>query len=562
MAKNDQPDYALPVEFLRLGDLLSSQGSLRRPIRNGVQPSAEELAATVDALLDKAGKVPAARRLLGLRQGTPRDAARIRLKAVAILGWLHMRASVGSVAIGDLAAACADPRLPPNEGLLRARHEIGTMMAEDALIGDADSTGLFDKARLAPVGLEFLAGGRTSLGLLTANKLMGILLPKGLDEHERPAADAPIPSSADLRTKICEKVIGIDRQVAALSSLLVLHLARARLIRAGKDGGNNLAALLIGSSGCGKTWMLESAGSLIGCPFASISATAMTSEGYTGGKLDDLFKALVFRAKGSVQEARFGIAFTDEWDSKASGQAARHASGIRDVNTLCIQQEFLVPMQGAEFLISGKRSMERPIMFDSRGTFFAFAGAFAGLHELIRKKNGRDCIGFAAPTGARTKRQRYLLDSIHEYGYLKTWTNRLSSVLFLPDPSAESLGRAAAHGVLDGINAILGELGIVLFPHGAAIPRMARYALESRTFFRGLKSVWWAIAEEAVSAGEKGTVMVTGTVVDAAITRVASGSVGLPEAATTETPTTTATTDEELEERNADDSHGCASAAG
>jgi len=52
--------------------------------------------------------------------------------------------------------------------------------------------------------------------------------------------------------------------------------------------------------------------------------------------------------------------------------------------------------------------------------------------------------------------------------------------------------------------------------------------------------------------------MVTGTDVDAAITRVASGSVGLPEAAEQAGETATVS----MEERNADSDHGCASAGG
>jgi ATP-dependent Clp protease ATP-binding subunit ClpX len=549
MAKNDQPDFTLPVGFLDLGEVLSATGALRRPSSRdgaGKAPSIEQVEAMADALLDKACKSPAARRTLGLRQGTTREAARIRIKAAAILGWQHLRASASHVAIGDLAAACAGQRLPPAEGHLRARHEIGLMIAEDALIGSADESGEFTKVRLAPVGLEFLAGGRSSMGMLTVNKLAGILVPKGMDEYERPAVDLPVPTAKELRSKIAEKVIGLDRQVAALSGLLRMHLARARLIRAGKDGGANAAVLLVGSSGCGKTWLLETAGSIIGCPFASVSATAMTSEAFQGGKVDDLFKALVLKAKGDVQAARYGIAFTDEWDAKAMG----HSDGNREVTTLCVQQEYLVPMQGAEFLISGKRSMERPIMFDSRGTCFAFAGAFAGLDEVIRKRNGRGCIGFAAPSGTRTRKQQYLLDAIAEYGYLKTWTNRLSSVLFLPTPSAESLGRAAAHGILDGVNAVLGELGVVLFPEpDSAIERIVEYALETRTFYRGVRSVWWAAAEAAVSADAKGTVMVTSGEVDTAIGRLATGCPGLPEAA----PRV------DMEDCNANQGDGCAS---
>ena len=315
---------------------------------------------------------------------------------------------------------------------------------------------------------------------------------------------------------IAEKVISLDEQTKALSSLLVMHLARGKMLRDGRDPGTgNQAALLIGNSGCGKTWLMEVAAKAAGCPFASMSATAMTSEAYIGGKIDDLFKALVMRAKADVKAARFGIAFADEWDKKAF----RHG---RDVTTLAVQQEFLVPMQGAEFQIFGKRGMERPMTFDSRGTFFVFAGAFDGLAELIRKKTSRSCIGFSA--GIRTRRQEYVIDSIRDYGYVREWVNRLTAVMFLPDPTLGSLERAAAGGVLDSFNALVGELGIVLFPHGEATTRMAQYALESLTFYRGIKSAWWSIAESAVASGEKGTVLVGAAEVDAAIAKISSGS--------------------------------------
>ena len=553
MAKADQLDLALPVEILGLGEILSAAGSLRHQSRGdeaGGPSSVETTETLVDSLLDKAGKSPAARRLLGLRQGVGREAAGIRLKAAAILGWQHLRMSSSHLAIGDLAAACSSPRQPPVEGHLHARHEIGLMIAEDTLAGTADESGAIVKVRLTAAGMETLAGGRGSLGALTVGRLSGIYVAKGIDEYERPPADPPIPAARELRAKVAEKVIGLDGQVAALSGLLRMHLARARLIRSGQDGGGNLAILLAGDSGCGKTWMLQTAGTIIQCPFASLSATSMTSEAFQGGKMDDLFKALVLNAKGDVQAARYGIAFTDEWDAKAMRPSN---GGNREATTLCIQQEYLVPMQGAEFLISGKRAMERPIMFDSRGTFFAFAGAFAGLREQIGRRNGAGCIGFAGPPGRRTKRQQYLLDAIAEYGYLKTWCNRLSAVLFLPAPSAESLGRAAAHGILDGMNGILGELDILLFPQpGGTVERIVEYALETRTYYRGVKAVWWAVAEAAVSADAKGTVLVETGDIDAAISRLATGSAGQPEAAMRM----------DMEGCNADSEGGLASAGG
>jgi ATP-dependent protease Clp ATPase subunit len=150
------------------------------------------------------------------------------------------------------------------------------------------------------------------------------------------------------------------------------------------------------------------------------------------------------------------------------------------------------------------------------------------LTEIIKKKTGKTNIGFATASGAKTRRQEYVLDAIRDYGYVREWVNRLSTVMFLPDPSLKSLETAAANGILSSFNALLGELDVMLFPHAGAIPRMAEFGLETKTFYRGIRSVWWSIAESAVSAGVTGTQMVTAKDVDAAISRVSSGSVGLP----------------------------------
>jgi ATP-dependent Clp protease ATP-binding subunit ClpX len=289
--------------------------------------------------------------------------------------------------------------------------------------------------------------------------------------------------------------------------------------------------------------MMSEAGRLAGCPFASASATSMTSEGYVGGKLDDIFKALVLKAGGDVHAARYGIGLIDEWDKKAT----RFAGGRDGLTTTSLQTEVLVPMQGAEFPILGKRAMERPVMFNSHGTFFCFAGAFAGLDEIMRRQGCGSSIGFSATQ--RTRRQSHVLDAVLSYGYVREWVNRLSGVIFVPSPKISSLERAAAGTVLDSFNALVGELGIVLFPHGAAVAKMAAYAMESRTYYRGIKSVWWSIVQLAVATGQKGTVLVGGAEADDAISRVATGCVGLPEA----------TPQADVEECNANQGDGCAS---
>jgi ATP-dependent Clp protease ATP-binding subunit ClpX len=449
------------------------------------------------------------------------DEARLRLRVFALLAYRTIASPMPQPVceIAEVAAAVMNRQLPPGESLLCARDTIGRMAAEDVLVATGEGELPFTKIALPPRAIEYASGGRRSLGFLTLQKLVaGVPLDDLVDRAPRRKEEPKaIPTAKSLAAKMSAKVVGLGEQVRSLSSLLVMHLARAQLLRSGRDEGSNISVLLVSSSGAGKTWLMRQAGEASGVPFASMSATAMTSEGYVGGKVDDLFRALVTKTKGDLAAARFGIAFTDEWDKKA----IRHD---RDVTTLAVQQEFLVPVHGGEFNITGKRAMERQMMFNSVGTFFAFAGAFSGLSEMIRKKSNDSSIGFTAGTSAR--RRDYILDSIREYGFLREWVNRLTAVMFLPDPTLASLEVAAAGGVLNSLNAVLGEVGVVLHPHECAVRKMAEYALESRTFYRGVQAVWQSVAQAAVGDGMTGGVLVGRDEVESAIARVRSGSVG------------------------------------
>jgi ATP-dependent Clp protease ATP-binding subunit ClpX len=512
-------ELTLPAAILDLGQLLRDPTDSCSPqsVQGGTLVLPERVDASTADVLAKARNYAIARKALGIRRGQDTAVAHLRIRIVSFLSWQCLRMSRNACDVGPLAAAVADRRLTPSEALLRARHEIGAMLTESTLAGTIrDGESHFSRVHLPIRTVQWLSGGSRSQGFLTKDRMPP--LPNDADALQKDAATpGPIPSVSELQEKIRAHVAGLDEQVRALSSRLVMHLARASLLRKGLDSGTgNQAVLIVGNSGCGKTFLVETAAKAIGCPFASMAATAMTSEGYVGGKLDDLFKSLMMRTRGDLHAARFGIAFTDEWDKKAIRQG-------RDITTTTVQQEMLVPMQGAEFQIGGKRAMERPLSFDSRGTFFAFAGAFPGLEVIIRKRKSQSGIGFSASPNAGPP--AYVLDAIREYGYIREFVNRLTAVMCLPDPSLVNLEEAASNGILDQFNILVGELGLLLFPHPDATPRIAAYALESKTFYRGVRAVWWSIAETIVASGATGTELIGVADVDAAIAQVSSGVV-------------------------------------
>jgi ATP-dependent protease Clp ATPase subunit len=94
----------------------------------------------------------------------------------------------------------------------------------------------------------------------------------------------------------------------------------------------------------------------------------------------------------------------------------------------------------------------------------------------------------------------------------------------MPDPTADSIAQVvvAESGIVQGFNRILAARDIVLFPQETAVGMLADYAVESGTFYRGVKHVLGTLVEELLFDEAKGTVMLDAALVRRSIDR-ASG---------------------------------------
>lgn len=508
MAKTDQLDLALPAEMLGLGELLAARGSLRRPSprQSGAQqPDAEQVGALVDAVLAKVVKDTAARKLLGLPREASRDAGRIRLKAVALLAWQSLRLSMDHMELGEIAAAAADPKLSPAEALLRARHEVGMMVAEDVLIGMTDgSDGPFCKARLPGRTLEWLSGGKASMGHLTVSKLVGLPLPQEDRDKARPAEPLKIPTPRQLYDAIRSRVIGLDRQAEVISARLVMHMTRAKLLRARDDPGTpNECWLVIGPPGVGKTHICQVAGEKSGIIFATADGSDLTSEGYVGLSFSDTVRQLLLASKGNLESARYGFLAVDEFTKKA------RSMGDSPINTVAVQQEALRVISGQSMQLGGRRGWDRPVQFSTVGTAFALMGHCPGLARLVEKRMGRRRMGFSLGDDDRRSRT-WLADCLIDFGLIQELISRLTATLIIPPPDRHTLMVAvsAEGGIVDSYNRLLGEHGAMLFLSPAAVEELAEYGMESGGYFRALKRVVSALAGQVIFEERKGTALI------------------------------------------------------
>lgn len=181
--------------------------------------------------------------------------------------------------------------------------------------------------------------------------------------------------------------------------------------------------LFIGDSGSGKTYLAKTAAKILDVPIAIEDATQLTSSGYVGRDVEDMFHSLYERSGYTAALAEKGIVFLDEVDKIA-------AAGIdRDVSGEDVQYELLRYVEGAEIHIQvGRKSERQTQCLDTSGIFFIFAGAFEGIQK------DKPALGFGG------NHVEYDLEqALRKYGMKKQLTARIPNVSFLHPLSQEDL---------------------------------------------------------------------------------------------------------------------------
>ncbi len=322
---------------------------------------------------------------------------------------------------------------------------------------------------------------------------------KSADEPKEPVIDInKIPAPHVIKGKLDEYVIGQDYAKKVMSVAVYNHYKRVATGTMDSIEIEKSNMLMIGPTGCGKTYLVKTLARLLDVPLAIADATSLTEAGYIGDDIESVVSKLLAAADNDVDKAETGIIFIDEIDKIAKKDSTRS----RDVSGESVQQGLLKLLEGSEVEVpvgaTSKNAMVPLATINTKNILFICGGAFPDLEDIIKERlNKQASIGFQGELNDKYDNDPDIMkkvngDDLRKFGMIPEFLGRLPIVFTLNGLTEDMLVKILTepkNAIIKQYQKLLELDEVKLEFTDEALRLIANKALEKKTGARGLRSI-------------------------------------------------------------------------